>query len=529
MRSGCCSPPGCSPALGAGNIAAAQAYVSDVTTPETRAKGMGMIGAAFGLGFTIGPALGGLVAGANPTAAALARPAFLAAGLSAVALVIALARLKESLPASGAPCGGAAEPLAPGAGRDDPAGAAPPHRAALRHRHRLCRHGDDLRALGARAPMAGDRASVGYNFLYVGLVLVAVQGGLIGRLSKRFGETRLVHGGRRHDRAGPRIPAFCARAVAALDRRSACSRSAWGCSSPSITSLISQQAEIDERGGVLGVSQSAAACRASSARRSPAPLFEFWGRNAPYYVGAVVMALVVALAVRLPRARVRRSAMLALMSSERIAAPKLGSGSEVGLRQELKALRRLAPYLWPRDCGPARAGARLARRCWSPPRASMSTCRCSTRARSIGWRRAMRRLITVPVALIIGYGLARVGAQLFAELRDAVFAKVGQRAVRARGARHLPPSPRAVAALPSRPPDRRPVARHRARHPRHRVPALLHALQRRADADRDRCWSAAILWGSTGSFALVDAGDHRRATSPSPSPSPTGASSSAAR
>src|SRR5690348_15528988 len=84
---------------GAGNIAAAQAYITDVTTPETRAKGMGMIGAAFGLGFTIGPALGGLVAGSNPSAAALARPAFLAAGLSFTAFVIALARLKESLPA----------------------------------------------------------------------------------------------------------------------------------------------------------------------------------------------------------------------------------------------------------------------------------------------------------------------------------------------------------------------------------------------------------------------------------------------
>ena len=44
----------------AGNIAAAQAYIADVTTPEKRATGMGMIGAAFGLGFIIGPALGGV-------------------------------------------------------------------------------------------------------------------------------------------------------------------------------------------------------------------------------------------------------------------------------------------------------------------------------------------------------------------------------------------------------------------------------------------------------------------------------------
>src|SRR5690348_7211311 len=44
-----------------GNISTAQAYVSDVTTPENRAKGMGLLGAAFGIGFSIGPALGGIV------------------------------------------------------------------------------------------------------------------------------------------------------------------------------------------------------------------------------------------------------------------------------------------------------------------------------------------------------------------------------------------------------------------------------------------------------------------------------------
>ena len=60
----------------AGNIAAAQAYIADVTTPENRAKGMGMIGAAFGLGFIFGPALGGFLAGNDPATADLARPAW---------------------------------------------------------------------------------------------------------------------------------------------------------------------------------------------------------------------------------------------------------------------------------------------------------------------------------------------------------------------------------------------------------------------------------------------------------------------
>src|SRR5579875_2057278 len=82
---------------GAGNISSAQAYITDKTDEANRAKGMGMIGAAFGLGFTFGPAIGGLLAGANPTAASLARPAFAAACLSFIALVTALVLLKESL------------------------------------------------------------------------------------------------------------------------------------------------------------------------------------------------------------------------------------------------------------------------------------------------------------------------------------------------------------------------------------------------------------------------------------------------
>src|SRR5438105_5170185 len=80
----------------AGNIAAAQAYIADVTPPEKRARGMGMIGAAFGLGFIIGPALGGILAGNDLATADLRTPGFLAAGLSLVAFLGVLFVLKES-------------------------------------------------------------------------------------------------------------------------------------------------------------------------------------------------------------------------------------------------------------------------------------------------------------------------------------------------------------------------------------------------------------------------------------------------
>ncbi len=76
-----------------GNISLAQAYITDVTDEQNRAKGMGLIGAAFGLGFIIGPALGGMLSrGEN-----YALPAFLAAGLAALNLVGVWLWLPESL------------------------------------------------------------------------------------------------------------------------------------------------------------------------------------------------------------------------------------------------------------------------------------------------------------------------------------------------------------------------------------------------------------------------------------------------
>ncbi len=77
-----------------GNISLAQAYISDVTEGKERTKGFGLIGAAFGLGFIFGPAIGGALAGAGN----YALPALVAAGLSLLNLLGVLVWLPESLP-----------------------------------------------------------------------------------------------------------------------------------------------------------------------------------------------------------------------------------------------------------------------------------------------------------------------------------------------------------------------------------------------------------------------------------------------
>ena len=81
----------------AGNIGVAFAYVADITDSSNRAKGMGVVGAAFGLGFIFGPAIGGALAGSDPNLADYRTPALTAAAFSALAVLLAVTLLKESL------------------------------------------------------------------------------------------------------------------------------------------------------------------------------------------------------------------------------------------------------------------------------------------------------------------------------------------------------------------------------------------------------------------------------------------------
>ncbi len=284
---------------GAGNIAAAQAYITDVTSPETRAKGMGMIGAAFGLGFTIGPWLGGVVAGTEPTPADLQRPAFLAAVLSALAFVLVVAILKESLPAGGAPTRANRWELA---------------RSSLqRPMLRLLillffaitaafAGMETTFALWTKEAFGWGPEQVGWLFFFVGCVLIVVQGALIGPLSRRLGEARLVLIGSAAIALGLGAVTVSAH-LPMLMVASACLALGMGLLNPSITSLISRQAAVDERGGIMGVAQSGASLARVAGPAVAGPLFELLGRNAPYYAGALVMLGVLGFALRLPRDR----------------------------------------------------------------------------------------------------------------------------------------------------------------------------------------------------------------------------------
>jgi DHA1 family tetracycline resistance protein-like MFS transporter len=174
-----------------GNISVAQAYITDVTDKENRARGLGMIGAAFGLGFIIGPASGGLLSQFG-----FSVPAFVAAGLVAVNLLLVAIWLPESLTAERR--------------SQMEAGAPSLSFTALMKALRRPISGSllitrfffglafsifqTIFALYALRRFGLGATQTGFILTYVGILSVIVQAGLVGRLSKRFRDDVLIFG-----------------------------------------------------------------------------------------------------------------------------------------------------------------------------------------------------------------------------------------------------------------------------------------------------------------------------------------------
>jgi len=169
-----------------GNISTAQAYIADVTPPDRRSKGMGLIGAAFGLGFIFGPAIGGVLSHISAEA-----PFFFAAALAAANATALYFLLPESLTAehrgeSSARASLAAVARAPGNW----------HLKAIMATYFFATLAFAMMtatyALFASERFHFDATHTGYMFTYVGVVGAVIQGGLLGRLVNAFGEKTLA-------------------------------------------------------------------------------------------------------------------------------------------------------------------------------------------------------------------------------------------------------------------------------------------------------------------------------------------------
>ena len=176
-----------------GNILVAQAYVADVTKAEHRARSLGLIGAAFGVGFVLGPLLGGLVVSLPvPADWQLRLPFLVAAGFSTLAWLLVVFRLPESLPADARARQTARVVSRQGMMKtvSDPkiatlvgvGGLVVLAFAAL----------EGTYSLFLQERMGWGPKGAAFGFAYLGLVSAVVQGGLIRRLVPRYGEYRLM-------------------------------------------------------------------------------------------------------------------------------------------------------------------------------------------------------------------------------------------------------------------------------------------------------------------------------------------------
>lgn len=268
------------------SIAVAQSAVVDLGEPEQRPRMLGLLGMAFGVGFVVGPALGGLAALGGPHV-----PFFVAAALAAVNAIAAVIRLPETSAMRGT--------------RESS-----PRSARRVNRYIVIGFFSALPFAGFEATFSlfgGARfdlteGSTAAIFFGIGVAMSIVQGALIGPLTKRFGSVTLLRTGLALVATGLLVLGGAAVWVV-LGGALLLIVVGSGVTNPSLTTLVANSAPADRRGEVLGFQQSAGAL----ARVVGPPLaglsFDHVGIGAPYSIGALVflVAIVASWGIRTSR------------------------------------------------------------------------------------------------------------------------------------------------------------------------------------------------------------------------------------
>jgi len=237
-----------------GNISTAQAYIADITTPENRAKGLGMVGAAFGLGFIVGPALAGLLSSFSYTA-----PFFFASALAAANAILLYFRLPETVKRDRA-FTAATSKRKPWEIFGTSAISGAPVRIVLLTYFITTIAFATLTATLALFTSHSEQFSYdanhnGYVFTFVGILGAIIQGGLLGRLVKKFGESSLVIVGLTSLGLGLAFLPF-ATGLYGLLGALALIANGNSLTGPNLTALASKRTAKDKQGEILGVTQS---------------------------------------------------------------------------------------------------------------------------------------------------------------------------------------------------------------------------------------------------------------------------------
>jgi len=315
-----------------GNFSTAQAMIADETDDQSRTQGLGLVGASFGVGFVVGPLIA--FASLAMSASDFHLPAWLAAGFSVVSILLTFFLLRETAPArdQASPVRWHSFDAMMSAFRHPQVGLL----ITLVFIQQIAFGGfQQFLALFTLSRLGMSATGNSVVFVMVGILLVIVQGGLIGRLSRRFGEIRLIQAGLvllvcsfvltattppvpvpwyskarvsaelSDARTLPaRTPPTHALEIAIPDD----GRNGWGgilwllvamvpaavgggILSPSLNSLITRRVEAHERGGILGISSALLSGGNAVAPVMGGVFFQAGGPTAPFWAWGALLAV----------------------------------------------------------------------------------------------------------------------------------------------------------------------------------------------------------------------------------------------
>ncbi|PKN97653.1 MAG: hypothetical protein CVU42_15285 [Chloroflexi bacterium HGW-Chloroflexi-4] len=320
--------------LSGANISTAQAVISDITTENNRTQGLGLIGAAFGLGFVVGPVIAFLslaISGNNYHV-----PAFVAAGFSLISIIMTTVMLKETHPARKSVSLTARKEISlqlffatlkkPMVG----------FLLVMIFVYQIAFGGfQQLLSLFTLNRLGLNASGNSIIFVWVGILVVSVQGYFIGKWSRRFGEFKLIRFGLAMLVTGLLLTAFTPRipppwySKAEVTTELSSSRYlpgetpptqnlqievpledkkgllglGWllmamipaaiggGVLQPSANSLLTRKVSIEEVGGTLGISAALLSAANALAPVVGGALFQNLGSSAPYFFGAILCAI----------------------------------------------------------------------------------------------------------------------------------------------------------------------------------------------------------------------------------------------
>lgn len=283
-----------------GTISVAQAYVADATDPRNRAHGMGMLGAAAGLGVLIGPAIGGYF-----SAWGYGMPGYIAAGLCAANGGAALFFLPESPKSAGGRAGATAADGGQAASLRRWAGTLTSYPFVLLLAVYFLAIMSftamtSVLALFAERAHAMTARDMGIIFSTAGGTTVVVRGLIVGWLARRVGERRIVQ-------AGTAILALALLSIPLVPDAMTMFvivpfwALATGLTFPSLASLVSQETDAESQGAILGGQQVVGGVGRVLGPLWAGALFEVVGIETPFLLGAGLVGIAAILATRIPK------------------------------------------------------------------------------------------------------------------------------------------------------------------------------------------------------------------------------------